>query len=189
MKLRTFIAIDPSPEVAARLGEAVERMRQGSGGIRWLREDQFHLTLRFLGSVAEEVLEQISSRLDVLAQQSPSLELEVRGIGFFPSPDRPRIVWAGIVGEIEPLAALYEGVELVVQGLTPVSKEARAFRPHITIGRVHEPHKRYGMQRILSIGEVAEFGQFTADQILLYKSELTPKGSRYTCLQAFKLGG
>ncbi len=189
MKLRTFIAIDPSPEVAARLVEAVDRMRQGSGGIHWMREDQFHLTLRFLGSIEEEVLEQISLRLDTLAGKSAPLALEVRGVGFFPSPDRPRIVWAGIVGETAPLAALYEGVELAVQGLTPVSKEARAFRPHITIGRVHEPHKRYGMQRILSIGEVAEFGRFTAGELLLYKSDLTPKGSRYTKLQSFNLGG
>ncbi len=189
MKLRSFIAIDPSAEVAVRLAEAIDRMRQGSGGIRWMREDQFHLTLRFLGSVEEEGLETIASRLEELSRKFSPLALEVRGIGFFPSPDRPRIVWAGIVGETEPLAALYEGVELAVQGLTPVSKEARVFRPHITIGRVHEPHKRYGMQRILSIGEVAEFGPFTADQLLLYKSDLTPKGARYTKLQTFKLGG
>lgn len=189
MKLRTFIAIDPSPEVTGHLVDAIDRMRQGSGGIRWLRGDQFHLTLRFLGSVEEEVLEKISSRLEELGQRSSPLTLLVRGIGFFPSPDRPRIVWAGIDGETEGLRSLYEGVEGVVQGLTPVSKEERNFRPHITIGRVHEPHKRYGMQRILAIGEAVEFGQFIGDQLLLYKSDLTPRGARYTKLQTFKLGG
>lgn len=189
MGTRSFIAIDPSPEVAEQLLRAIDRMRQGSGGIRWMRDDQLHLTLRFLGSVDEEILEQISSRLEPLARKFSPLPLHVRGIGFFPSPDRPRIVWVGINGAIETLVRLYEGVELAVQGLTPVSKQDRAFRPHITIGRVHEPHKRYGMSRILTIGEVVDFGEFIADQLILYKSDLTPRGARYTKLGTFQLGG
>ena len=190
MKVRSFIAIDPSPEVKVRIIEVIDRLRQGSGGIRWMTEDQLHLTLRFLGSVDEEILEQeIAPRLERLASQSPPISLTVRGIGFLPSPDRPRIVWVGVAGDVPSLQKFQQGVELAVQGLTPVSREDRHFRPHITIGRVHEPHKRYGMERILSIGEVADLGEFTADHLYLYKSDLTPRGARYTELGVFKLGG
>lgn len=175
--------------MAGRLAGAIERMRQGSGGIRWLSEDQFHLTLRFLGSVEENILEEkICPRLAQLVPQFSPITLQVRGVGFFPSPARPRVVWAGVEGEIEPLIVLQKRVQEAVQSLAQSPEEDRSFRPHLTIGRVREPHRRYGFERIAAVGEAVELGSFTVDEILLYKSELTPRGSRYTELGNFKLG-
>jgi len=186
--VRSFIAVDPSEEVIGHLIDAIDRMRQGSGGIRWLREDQIHLTLKFLGSVDEEILsDKIYPRLTQLAQASLPIKLQVRGIGFFPSPDRPRVVWAGIEGQVESLKALQERIEASVQAFSG-SCEDRTFRPHLTLGRVREPHKRYGIGRMMMLGETVEFGAFMADRLILYKSELTPGGARYTKLSTFKLG-
>lgn len=188
MKTRSFTAVDPSPEVLARIAEVAKRLEPKTQGFRWVRSDGIHLTLRFLGAVEEDTLLKIQERLQQLAESSEPISLTANGLGFFPNPSRPRIVWVGLEGETERLQALQNGVETAVRDLPVHQEKGRGFTPHLTIARIPDFQRASGMARVLEAAKSAEFGGFQVEEVILYKSDLTPQGAKYTKLKSFKLG-
>ena len=188
MKVRSFIAVDPSPEVMAKIVEAIRKLEPQTRGFRWVHPEGIHLTLRFLGEVEEEVLETISQRLEQLAQSKEPISLTVSGIGFFPDPSRPRVVWVGLQGELDRLERLQREIHEAVRDLPVHQENERGFAPHLTIARIPDFHRASGIARILEAAKSAEFGDFRVATLILYKSRLTPQGARYTKLKEFKLG-
>lgn len=189
MKIRAFIAVDPPDPVVEEIVKFLSRLEKETRGVRWVNPDGVHLTLRFLGGVEAETLAQIQSRMKRVAEGFGPFSLCPSGLGFFPHISRPRIVWVGLTGETERLKALQSAVAEGVADLPVKPEEKRDFHPHLTLGRIRDFHQISGLVKIVEEGKGWEPSEFRVGEIILYKSDLTPKGARYTKLGTFLLGG
>ena len=175
---RYFVALDLGPQVLGALGEAQGEFR-GSGGppIRWTSTEAMHLTLKFLGaSVPRSAAEgAVAAMGPALAGSSP-FELEVRGLGAFPSPKRARVLWAGVEDPSGALSALQSSVESATAGLGPPTRE---FHAHVTLGRLRDRRGRADLSGLIEPMAERSFGGVDVREAVLYRSELTPQGPRY----------
>ena len=184
--IRAFIAVDLDDPVIEKVCNVVEILKPRITGIRWLRKENLHLTLKFLGNIAESQVEPITAALrHPLGLFSPCT-ISAKGLGVFPDFRRPKILWVGLTGDqLVHLAAEIESA-LMPLGFTP---ENRAFTPHLTIGRWREgsrPAKNL-RQEIDSLNDF-EFGACAVRQIVLFQSVLKPEGASYSELRTIQLG-
>ncbi len=190
-KFRLFIAI-PIPEPVR---DEIIRVRQElqmpalRGAVRWTRPDQFHLTLRFLGDVPVAGLEQLKESVNVVCISARPLQLRAEGIGFFPNPHSPRVVWVGIFDQAGLLVDLQKQIETAVR---PFAAEpgAENFAGHVTLGRLKnlKPPDTRKLAALAQTVKDRTFGKWTAHEIEIIRSELSPAGARHTSLAAFWLG-
>ena len=147
-----------------------------------------HLTVKFLGAVAEERIESIASVLTGVVVGVGAFEAEIEGLGAFPSAVRPRVVWAGVTAGAGPMGELAGRVDeaLIALGFAP---DARPFSPHITLGRVRQPGGAPALTEALRGAAGRPFGRLRVARVSLMRSELSPRGARYTELAAASLGG
>jgi len=184
--IRAFIAVDLDDPVIEKVCNVVAILKSRITEIRWLRKENLHLTLKFLGNIAESQVEPITAALrHPLGLFSPCT-ISAKGLGVFPDFRRPKILWVGLTGDqLVQLAAEIESA-LMPLGFTP---ENRAFTPHLTIGRWREgsrPAKNL-RQEIDSLNDF-EFGACAVRQIVLFQSVLKPEGASYSELRTIQLG-
>jgi len=190
--IRSFVAIELSDEARVALADLQEDLKAQvpSKTVRWARPASIHLTLQFLGEVAPGKVEAIADALRGVCADYAPFTFELKGLGVFPNPDRPRIVWTGIDEPSGTLIALQKGM---TQALAPLGfePEKRAYTPHLTIGRAD---RRAGRRELTEVGELvtrAEVGtlcQVYVEHITLIKSDLQPSGAVYTPLAVLALG-
>lgn len=184
--MRLFIALDPSEEQRGKLQALQLRLARSLDGVKWVRPEGLHLTLKFLGEQQAEVVPSIAAAMRKAAASAGPFELQYGGAGVFPSPGRARIVWSGILGgagETKNLAASLER-ELVKKGFPP---ENRPFRAHITLGRARMPLPEKELLRLLDTEGSFTTGPAPATSMRLYESRLTPQGAHYTALEEILL--
>jgi RNA 2',3'-cyclic 3'-phosphodiesterase len=146
--------------------------------------DNLHITLKFLGAVEETRLSDIAAMLAKAADRR-AFDVEVRGLGAFPTPTRPRVLWAGTA--VAPaFTELAEAVDRAV-GVLGFSPEERGFTPHVTLGRVREPRPAPALSSALTAAATRLFGTLRVDRLSLMRSDLSPRGARYTELDAWSL--
>jgi len=184
--IRAFIAVDLDDPVIEKVCNVVEILKPRITEIRWLRKENLHLTLKFLGNIAESQVEPITAALrHPLGLFSPCT-ISAKGLGVFPDFRRPKILWVGLTGDqLVQLAAEIESALMPI-GFTPKN---RAFTPHLTIGRWREgsrPAKNL-RQEIDSLNDF-EFGACAVRQIVLFQSVLKPEGASYSELRTIQLG-
>jgi len=170
--------------VRARLAAAVERLRPLAPGVGWVTRDNVHLTLKFLGGVESPRLAAIESALSTAATGHGAFELTVRGLGAFPTPMRPRVLWAGVAGGVAELTALAARIDDALHALG-VPRETRPFAAHVTLGRVREPRANPRLAEALDASET--FGRQPVTRVSLMRSDLSPRGARYTELAGLSL--
>ena len=187
--MRCFVAVDLSAEVRAAVAAVQARVRAAAprADVRWLDPHAFHLTLKFLGAVSDERVAAVSAALEGAASGAP-LELEARGLGAFPTIQRPRVLWAGIAAGAPRLVALAEAVEraLVPLGCPP---EARPFRAHLTIARVRSPRDAGALAKAIEAEGAVALGTWTAGEVVLYQSHLKPTGAVHERVARHRLRG
>jgi 2'-5' RNA ligase len=137
--------------------------------------------VKFLGSVDDTRVQSVIDALHTAAGAHAPFELEVGGLGAFPTPTRARVLWAGLVGGVAPLSALAASVEDGLAGLG-FPREDRAFSPHITLARVREPGRAPALAEALGAASGRRFGRFAVPEMALMRSDLSPKGARYSVL-------
>lgn len=184
-KIRSFIAV-PLPESTRQALTAVSQELAAivpQDVVRWVTPESIHLTLSFLGDTAPSTLEEVASGLDKVAANSPPFTLFLDQLGCFPNQRRPRVVWVGLKGEVEALGQLKEAID---QMLLPLGwePEARAFHPHLTLGRV----KGDSRQVRLPWGSPVVSEPLPVAQVDLMESQLRPEGPRYTVRHTSRLG-
>jgi 2'-5' RNA ligase len=185
--VRLFIAADLPAAVRARLGEAQRSLAALPFDVRWTRPDGIHLTFTFLGEVPADRADGIRAALRTSGCRGMApVALAARGVGVFPDRGRPRVIWAGIVGEVEAAGRVKRTIDeaLVPLGVTP---EERPFRPHLTLGRV--TGGRAGEWRgILERHAQDEFGAFEMRACVLFESQPGPGGARYRAVESVPFG-
>ena len=135
-KIRSFIAIELSPEIRQSLARLQEKLKAaGNPPVRWVDPANIHLTLKFLGDIDSGITGRITAALEAAARDTHPCSIEVSGLGVFPNPRRVQVVWVGLTGEMEKLNRLQKSIE---DGLMPLGfpPEGRAFSPHLTLARV-----------------------------------------------------
>ena len=179
--MRLFIAVEVGEEVRNRIAVELDRLRRMAPDAKWVRVDSMHLTLAFLGQVSEEKVPAIRSAIEKVARMSAPLWLQAKGIGGFGSSRRPRVLWVGLSGDVELLAQSRHRLEaeLVPLGYQP---ERRPFSPHLTLARARNPNGDPKLLRCLEYGREMDFGRAKVDQMVLFRSDLSPQGARYTAL-------
>lgn len=180
-EIRAFIAIDLPGNVVDQLAELGRALGANldSHAVRWVRPEAIHLTLRFLGNVQIDKLDDISRGIDQVASQTSPFSLTLDKLGCFPNPRRPRVIWIGLAGDIEQLETLQNSVEVM---LSPMGweLEKRGFHPHLTLGRVKDSRKV--IEARLPWGEVLARGRIPVEEMHLIQSQLNPGGAVYTRL-------
>jgi 2'-5' RNA ligase len=190
-KLRLFVAI-PIPEPVRDEIIRVQRELQPlvpRNVARWTRPDQFHLTFRFLGDVPVAGLEQLKASVNAICRSAQPLRLHAEGVGFFPNPHSPRVVWVGISDQAGLLVDLQKRIETAVRPFT-ADPGAENFAGHVTLGRLKNlkpPDARKLAAHAQAVKD-RTFGEWTADEIAIIQSELSPAGARHTLFAAFRLG-
>jgi 2'-5' RNA ligase len=187
---RLFIAILIPDEVKDRIAEAQEGLRRAvpRAKVGWTRREQFHLTLEFLGGIDAGRIEELAGVLRTATAGFGALRLNARGIGFFPNPRSPRVVWVGLSGAADRLARLHAVVEGACAAFTREPAQGE-FTGHVTLGRIKGARQSEveNLARAGSAMAEAAFGEWTADRIELMRSELLPGGARHTSLAQIRL--
>lgn len=178
--IRTFIAVElPDkflPEIE-RLGSLIK-----IPGVKVVEPGLVHITLKFLGGVHENKVEQIATALSEI--RCKPFEAGIKGIGVFPKPSYVRVIWIGALGDFD---TLHNEVERVLSRFR--FEKERDFTPHATLARVKQPVNNVELkERIKNIGD-AVIGNFIVSSIYLKKSTLTPRGPMYETLKEIKLTG
>ena len=189
---RLFIAIAIPEGVKARIEGTQAELRRAlpDANARWIRPDQFHLTLKFLGDVEAARLDPLGQATRAACRGFTPLRLRAEGVGCFPDLRRPRVLWTGVSDGSGQLLRLQEAVALATQDFTAEQKEEH-FTGHITLARF-KGIKRSQAEALAAAapGLTARlFGEWTAHKIDLMRSVLLPQGAQHTSLAEIALGG
>jgi len=155
--------------------------------VAWVAPGNLHLTLKFLGAVPEERIDAIVAALTRSGLDLRPFEARLHGLGAFPSATRPRIVWAGVTEGAPEMVELARRVDTALAELG-FAREERPFSPHVTLGRVRRPGRDPVLTEALGSATAREFGRMRVPGAALMRSELGPRGARYTELASVTLG-
>jgi len=183
--LRTFIALELTEEVHRQLGQIQDELKKSGADVKWVNPSGIHLTLKFLGQVSLDLIEEIKKALDQLAKEHKSFQLSISQLGAFPKVEYPRVIWVGIDQGKEKAIELAQGLEqrLINLGFLP---EKRPFKPHLTLGRVRSNRNRQQLKELLQSTTFSQ-SPMQANTLTLFKSTLTPQGAIYEPLHEVKL--
>jgi len=185
---RVFLAIDLPGDVKEQIMAIQNKLKFLLEGVRWVRPEAIHLTLKFFGDIRSDDTARISEMIAEKTRDAAPMTLNTDNIGAFPNLERPRVLWLGMTGDVQRLMILQQVIEA---GLEPhgFKREKRKFRPHLTLGRAKSSR---GMILGLSEAVITEnhytTGDFTAQGLTLFQSELRPGGAVYTNLAYFQFG-
>ena len=177
-EIRAFVALNLPSQVRRSLEQWVTASAGiwSNLGVRWVKQSNIHLTLRFLGDTSSDRIERLCSALEEVAQCHPPFTACLEGIGAFPSRRQPRIIWVGVQDGNDRIGALKQGVDRL---LVPLGwkREKRGFMPHLTLGRIRHPGG--GIEGEWPLPPPLEFGFESLD---LVQSHLKPTGAEYQTL-------
>ena len=183
--IRAFLAIEPPEEVLAAVTRLQEKLKaEIAGKVSWTRPQGNHLTLKFFGNIDSNDMEKIGAAVKNKLAAVSSMMLKIEKIGVFPDLRRPRVIWAGTTGDIEKLTMLQNKLDVDFAGLG-FPPENRPFRAHLTLGRLKVPHGAAGIGEAIKKHVDFTAGEFRAEELILFQSQLTPHGAIYTKLEKF----
>jgi RNA 2',3'-cyclic 3'-phosphodiesterase len=186
---RTFIAIEIPAGLRATVIDYIKNLRDKvpDASASWSRENNLHLTLKFLGDVPVALIADLSAAASAAARASGPIELTLARSGVFPSRGKPNVLWIGIEDPQTGLPEAHQRLEeeLAARGF---ARDSRAYHPHLTIARIRKPH---GAKDLAAAHRASDFaGQtFTAKELVVFRSELLPQGSRHTVISRHALSG
>src|SRR5882762_10705164 len=174
--MRLFVALEIPSTVREHLAELVNSLRAVSPRTRWVRPENLHVTLKFIGEVPETQLASIRTALAQVRSDRP-VTLGFGGLGFFPNERHPRVFWAGI--EASPnLKILAADIEKATETLG-ISRDKRDFSPHLTLARFGAAQIPEGLRAAIQENATREFGLLRTSKFHLIESKLKSSGAEY----------
>jgi 2'-5' RNA ligase len=188
-RLRTFIAVELAQGQKERLLAVQENLTRAGVGVKWVEEDNLHVTLLFLGEVDARDVVQVCQAAGNCCAGFAAFSLTLSGISGFPNPRRPRVIYAGIEEGAEELKALYAALEAALLELGCYRREARPYTPHVTLGRLRSEGGGDKLTTALAKYAGWQGGTTEVREVLVLSSELTSSGPLYTVLSRARLAG
>lgn len=184
--IRAFIAVLLTDELKREIRQIQERFIQVAPDVKWMAEDNFHVTMKFLGDVDTRRIDEIADAIESAVETEKPFALKVSGVGSFPNPRRPQVVWVGVESGVEQLAGIADKIESAMERIG-FPRENRMFSAHITIGRVRQGSRGDALAGALQESNVGEIGEVDVKSVALMQSELRPKGPIYSVLREITL--
>jgi len=185
--LRLFLAVNLPAAERRAIHEAIAPLRAAARDVAWVRAENLHLTLKFIGAQPESAVAPLRAALALAAAQAAPAPLALGGLGAFPNLRAPRIVWMAVHPDPR-LELLHHDLEVACAG-AGYELDGRAFRPHITLGRVRERIARAGARAMADAARGVHYrGRARAESVEIMASELAAGGSRYRVLASLPLG-
>jgi 2'-5' RNA ligase len=188
-RIRVFIAVDIGESVRKKAAAMQERLSPSGGGVKWVDPASMHLTLLFLGEVEELEVVSICRIVKQQAGKLPPFTLELGGLGAFPTPRRPKILWIGVTQGAEELTRLHDALEEPLLELGCYRREDRAYSPHLTLGRLTQEDRGNAWSSILAKYAEWEGGSTEITEVLVMRSELNRDGPVYSVMGRAPLQG
>lgn len=185
--MRTFVAVDIDESILREIQHIRERLDQAGADVKWVKNDNTHLTVKFIGEISPDQAPDVCAALEKAAQDAEPFDLEIRGAGTF-SRRRPSVLWVGCEDISGGLGRLHSAVESALQKLG-IEKEDRKFSPHLTLGRVKSGKNIRKLLEALDAEQPAELGASRVESVSLFSSKLTPQGPIYSRLTETNLHG
>ncbi len=186
--IRTFIALDLPNPMREAIAQDLAVLRSTAPRVKWVTPYNLHLTLKFLGDIKENDLNELFETLEEDISPLPTRLAAIGGIGAFPHWRSPRIVWAGCREGGETLTELQKAVEESCASLG-YDRERKAFSPHLTLGRVKLPADAYGLKEAAITMQDSDYGYLDIDEVIVYMSELRRSGPVYSPMKRIRLLG
>jgi 2'-5' RNA ligase len=187
--MRAFIAIPLPQEIKTFLANIQNQLKTSGADVKWVAPDNIHLTLKFLGEKDDEKIKQVIVILEEIAKDKKQFTARLASLGAFPEIASPRVIWVGIDRGNENSKLIAAELEERIAAIG-IPKEEKGFSSHITIARTKSSKSMDNLVKELNL-YADKFGQekaeFNVNQIVLYKSTLTPKGPIYQALKAVNL--
>jgi 2'-5' RNA ligase len=177
--MRLFVAVFPAPEVQRAAASVIESLRWPGDGVSWVKPDNLHYTLRFIGEVGEDGARRVAEAARESVQGRHAFEAVFGGVGAFPNARRARVIWLGMTGGAADLVSLARGLEdaLAKRGF---ERESREFSAHLTLGRVREPREDWTAKLTTARVPEGQALRFRVERVVVVQSTLSPKGSIYS---------
>ena len=179
--MRVFLALELPGAVKEYLLMVTKTMSQRIQGVKWVKAEGLHVTLKFFGETGEKKVQEIGEALQGISQQHMAMRVQLKEIDAFPNLIRPRVIVVTFQEGVDNMKAIFHDIEsrLLAVG---IEKEKRGFTPHSTIGRVKDAAPLL-KRNILPLEEK----RFLLDNLVLYQSTLTREGALYAPLKEIKL--
>lgn len=191
--MRLFIALELPETVIRHAAGIIGRLKRSGPDIKWVRPESLHITLKFLGDVEKDEADELAVDLGVAYGNGRPLDLAVGGCGAFPNPKQPSVIWLGLNGDTQGLIRMAAKTEVICE-THGFPREKRAFKPHLTLGRVRRGKGPNTSLAPLSAAIAAAVRKnsngpgFRANTIALMQSTLTPQGAIYKPVTKFNMG-
>ncbi len=185
--IRAFLAIEPPEDILQKISDLQEKLKQEiSGRLSWTRPQGQHLTLKFFGDISKENINNICAAVQKRTVSEQKLNLKVEKLGVFPDARKPRVLWCGITGDVENLTNFQKKLDGDFSAIG-FPAEDRSFKAHLTLARIKDSRDMTGMSEALKKHDSFKAGEFIADKLFLFQSNLSPQGAVYTKLAEFAL--
>lgn len=184
--MRTFIAIELGPVLGKRLEEVLVRLRKLAPDARWVKPDSLHLTLSFLGEMADAGVPAVGEAIARVAARHKPHTLRAQGSGTFGPFESPKVLWVALSGDLTALAALHTDLaaQLSALGYKP---DFEKFEPHLTLARAKHPRGDAALARCAAAMSDEAFGEMPVTEVVLFHSLSGPDGMQYQAVARYPL--
>ncbi len=184
--LRSFIAIELSETLKNELARLQQELKKCGADVRWVKPENIHLTLKFLGDIEEQIVEDVVKIIQGTCSTFKPFSLDIKGTGLFPNPRSPRALWVGVNGSEDVIR--FQGEINDRMSALGFKREKRRFTPHLTLGRFKSPQDKDPLLEKIVLLKNRSLGRMNVLTISLMQSELSPAGAQYRRLADIPLG-
>ena len=187
MEIRSFLAFELPQNIKAEVSDIWQAGRRTPLEIKWVPPNNIHLTVVFLGNIQMGRVGELEEKVESVCAQFDPFEINLEGLGIFGNRRHPRVLWLGLGGEVPRMGQLRDALQ---KNLKPfgIKPENRPFRPHLTLGRFRK-NAQGGSELDRMRNQYGDFNGPAAllEELVLFKSDLTPKGAVYTQINKWNL--
>lgn len=181
--MRVFIAVEIDDQAKQKISELITCLKKSGADVKWITENQMHLTLKFLGNIGKDKIPVISDALAIISDNFKPFRVTFSRIGAFPRLDKPAVIWLGIDKGAEYLKILNDSIENTLEKLG-IKKETREFKPHLTLARVRSDKNMASLIKLIREKEtdIISENDTLIDKLSFLQSTLNPAGAVYTVI-------
>ena len=178
--MRSFIAIELSEAAKSALAGLQQELKKCGADIRWVKAENIHLTLKFLGNIEDEIVDDVLRIIEGICKKLRVFDLDIKGTGAFPNLRSPRVLWVGVNSNAD-IAALQNEIEAGMSSLG-FARENRKFTPHLTLGRFRSSQCKGPLLKKVELFKNRKYGLINVRAVALMRSDLSPSGARHSVI-------